>query len=145
LALAVASLALRSVPTHDPWAWVVFGRELVVPGLGFSPVAGTGWKPLAVLFSAPLALFGPGAPSLWLVVVRCAGLAAMALAGLGRPEVWPLVGVYASLRLAAAADHGRPWVGPLTTQLDRFRDPSSVSFGVFRTEAHALESVGLED
>jgi hypothetical protein len=46
---------------------------------------------------------------------------------------------------AAAADHGRPCVGPLTTQVDRFRDRSNVSFGFFRTDAHALESVGLED
>jgi hypothetical protein len=77
LVLAVASLALPSVPTYDPWAWVVFGRELVVPGLDFSTLASTGWKPLAVLFTAPLALAGPVAPSLWLVVVRFAGLAGL--------------------------------------------------------------------
>ena len=69
----MASLALPSVPTYDPWAWMVFGRELVMPGAGFSTVANTGWKPLAVLFTAPLALAGPAAPSLWLVVVRVRG------------------------------------------------------------------------
>jgi len=80
LALAIASLAFPAAPTYDPWAWVVFGREIVVPSLGLSTISGTGWKPLAVLFTAPLALFGTAAPSLWLVVVRTAGLAAMVLA-----------------------------------------------------------------
>jgi hypothetical protein len=80
LALAVVSLAVPAVPTYDPWAWIVFGRELVVPEHGLSTVGGTGWKPLAVLFTAPLALFGGAAPSLWLVVVRSAGLAALVLA-----------------------------------------------------------------
>ena len=77
LALAAASLALPSAPTYDPWAWLVFGREIAVPGPGFSTIASTGWKPLAVLFTAPLALTGSAAPSLWLVVVRFAGLAAL--------------------------------------------------------------------
>ena len=70
LAAAAGSLALPGVPTTDPWAWVVFGREIVGPGPGLSTISPTGWKPLAVLFTAPLALFGSGAPSLWLVVVR---------------------------------------------------------------------------
>jgi hypothetical protein len=80
LALAAGSLALPAAPTYDPWAWVVFGREIVGPGPGLSTVSGTGWKPLAVLFTAPLGLFGSAGPSLWLVVVRCAGLVAMLLA-----------------------------------------------------------------
>jgi hypothetical protein len=80
LALAVASLAFPAAPTYDPWAWLVFGREVVVPSLGLSTVAFTGWKPLPVLFTAPLALFGAAAPSLWLVVVRTAGLAVVVLA-----------------------------------------------------------------
>jgi hypothetical protein len=105
LALAMASLALPAVPTHDPWAWVVFGRELVRPGLGFSTLAGTGWKPLAVLFTAPLALFGHGAPSLWLVVVRFAGLAAMALGfRLAARAGGPIAGALAALALLASSD-----------------------------------------
>ena len=88
LALAAASLALPSAPSYDPWAWMVFGGGIVVPGPGFSAIASTGWKPLAVLFTAPLALAGSAAPSLWLMVVRLAGLAALALAfRLGRAPV----------------------------------------------------------
>ncbi|MDP9346475.1 MAG: hypothetical protein M3P44_12300 [Actinomycetota bacterium] len=105
LALAVASLALPSVPTYDPWAWIVFGRELVVPGLDFSTVASTGWKPLAVLFTAPLALLGSAAPSLWLVVVRSAGLAALWLAfRLAARSGGPIAGAIAALALLASAD-----------------------------------------
>src|SRR5512132_2271587 len=105
LALAVASLALPAVPTYDPWAWVVFGRELVVPGLGFSTIASAGWKPLAVLFTAPLALLGDAAPSLWLVVVRSAGLAAMALAfRLAARAGGPMAGAIAALALVACSD-----------------------------------------
>jgi hypothetical protein len=99
LALAAVSLALPAVPTYDPWAWIVFGRELVMPGLGLSTTGGTGWKPLAVLFTAPLALFGGAAPSLWLVVVRTAGLAALVLAF----RLAARVGGSAAGALAAAA------------------------------------------
>jgi hypothetical protein len=105
VALAVASLALPAAPTYDPWAWVVFGKELVDPRLAFSTLAGTGWKPLAVLFTAPLALFGHAAPSLWLVVVRSAGLAAMALAfRLGARAGGPIAGAIAAIALLASSD-----------------------------------------
>jgi hypothetical protein len=105
LALAVASLALPSVPTYDPWAWIVFGRELVVPGPGFSTVASTGWKPLAVLFTAPLALLGSAAPSLWLVVVRSAGLVALTLSfRLASRAGGPIAGAIAALALLAISD-----------------------------------------
>jgi hypothetical protein len=105
LALAVASLALPSAPTYDPWAWIVFGREIAGPGPGFSTIASTGWKPLAVIFTAPLALAGSAAPSLWLVVVRFAGLAALALAfRLGARGAGPIAGAIAALALLATTD-----------------------------------------
>ncbi len=105
LALAAASLALPSAPTYDPWAWIVFGRELVLPGPGFSTIASTGWKPLAVLFTAPLALAGAAAPSLWLVVVRSAGLAALLLAfRLGARAGGTVAGALAALSLLASSE-----------------------------------------
>ncbi len=105
LALAAASLALPSAPSYDPWAWLVFGREIAVPGPGFSTIASTGWKPLAVLFTAPLALTGSAAPSLWLMVVRFAGLAALALAfRLGARGGGPIAGALAALALLATAE-----------------------------------------
>ncbi|HEX6618509.1 MAG TPA: hypothetical protein VF024_02560 [Solirubrobacteraceae bacterium] len=83
----------------------MFGRELVLPGPAFSTIASTGWKPLAVLFTAPLALAGSAAPSLWLVVVRSAGLAALVLAfRLGARAGGPVAGAIAALALLATSD-----------------------------------------
>jgi hypothetical protein len=82
-----------------------FGRELVAPGLGFSTLASTGWKPLAVLLTAPLALLGAAAPSLRLVVVRSAGLAALALAlRLAARAGGPIAGAIAALALLACSE-----------------------------------------
>ena len=61
--------------------------------------------PLAVLFTAPLALAGPAAPSLWLVVVRFAGLAALILAfRLGGRIGGPIAGAIAALALLGSSD-----------------------------------------
>jgi hypothetical protein len=104
-AVAVVSLAVPAVPTYDPWAWVVFGRELVVPGLGLSTVGGSGWKPLAVLFTAPLALLGGAAPTLWLVIVRTAGLAALVLTfRLAARVGGSVAGALAALALLVSSD-----------------------------------------
>ena len=70
---------------------------------GLSTVSGTGWKPLAVLFTAPLALFGTAGPSLWLVVVRCAGLVAMLLAFRLSARVGGVAGMLAALALLACS------------------------------------------
>jgi hypothetical protein len=105
IALALASLALPGRPSYDPWAWITFGREIVEPGLAFSTHASTGWKPLPVLFTAPLALLGSAAPDLWLAVVRAAGLGALALAfRLGARAAGPVAGVIAALALLTTSD-----------------------------------------
>jgi hypothetical protein len=80
LALAVASLALPFWPVYDPWAWLVWGRELL--GGGFETAAGPSWKPLPVLIDAPLSLLGDTAPKAWLLVARSGWFAAALLAGL---------------------------------------------------------------
>ena len=104
LAVAGGSLALPGVPSVDPWAWVVFGREIVGPGPALSTVSPTGWKPLPVLFTAPLGLFDGAAPSLWLVVVRCAGLVAMVLGfRLGARAGGVVAGALAALALLACS------------------------------------------
>jgi len=104
LVVAAGSLALPGVPSVDPWSWVVFGREIVGPGPALSTVSPTGWKPLPVLFTAPLGLFGGAAPSLWLVVVRCAGLVAMVLAfRLGARAGGVVAGALSALALLACS------------------------------------------
>ena len=68
-------------------------------------MAHTGWKPLAVLFTAPFALAGSAAPSLWLLVVRVAGLAALTLAfRLAARAGGRAAGVLAALALLARTD-----------------------------------------
>jgi hypothetical protein len=103
--LAGASLALRAAPSFDPWAWIGFGRGVVDPAVGFSTLGRTGWKPLPVLFTAPLGLLGGAAPSLWLVVVRSAGFAATVLAfRLAARGGGPAAGVVAAVALWASSD-----------------------------------------
>jgi hypothetical protein len=80
LVLAAASLAFPYHPVYDPWAWLVWGRELVHGG--FETAAGPSWKPLPVLVDAPLSLLGDAAPQAWLLVARTGWFSAALLAGL---------------------------------------------------------------
>ncbi|HSD77936.1 MAG TPA: hypothetical protein VLA98_11040, partial [Solirubrobacteraceae bacterium] len=66
LLLTALSFLFPSAPTYDPWAWIVWGREVV--HLDLSTVDGPSWKPLPMLFTTPLALAGGLAPDLWLFV-----------------------------------------------------------------------------
>ncbi len=75
VALAALSLLLPSTPTYDPWAWLIWGREVV--HLDLQTTAGPSWKPLPVLAAAVLWLTGSAAPDLWLVIARAGGLLAL--------------------------------------------------------------------
>jgi hypothetical protein len=77
LLLAALSLLLPSAPTYDPWAWIVWGREITQGDL--LTTAGPSWKPLPVLLTTPFALAGDAAPDLWLVVARAGFVAAVPL------------------------------------------------------------------
>ena len=79
LLLAILSLLGPAQPTYDPWAWIIWGREIVSGEL--VTTFGPSWKPLPVLFTTPFSLFGEDvAPALWLVVARTGGLLAIVLA-----------------------------------------------------------------
>lgn len=80
LVLAAASLALPFHPVYDPWAWLVWGRE-VLQG-HFETAAGPSWKPLPVLIDAPLSLLGDAAPQGWLLIARAGWICAPLMAGL---------------------------------------------------------------
>jgi len=81
-ALAVLSTLIAPTPSYDPWAWIIWGRELAgLSDLGFSTASATGWKPLPVLFTTPLSLLGAGlAPAAWVALVRTAALLALVVA-----------------------------------------------------------------
>src|SRR5215213_428306 len=73
------SLLLPSVPTYDPWAWLIWSREITE--LDLVTAGGPSWKPLPVLIDVPFALAGNDvAPWSWLVVSRAAGALALLMA-----------------------------------------------------------------
>ena len=113
VALAALSAAvLPTVPSYDPWAWIVWGREIVDPHLSFATSGGPSWKPLPVIFTTVFALFGGAAPTLWVITARAGGLLALVgawrlaarLAGrFGRLAAW-IAGVVAVLGVALTQD-----------------------------------------
>ena len=82
LALAGLSLLLPSEPSYDPWAWLVWGRELA--HFGLDTTGGPSWKPLPVAFTtvvARLEAVDEGLPAaLLMTVARAGALLAVALA-----------------------------------------------------------------
>ena len=79
LAVSAVSLLVPSTPTYDPWAWILWGREIVQ--LDLVTEGGPSWKPFPILFTAPFSLFGQDlAPYLWLWIARAGGLFGCAMA-----------------------------------------------------------------
>ena len=76
--LAALSLILPSPPGKDPWAWIIWGRE--VAHFDLDTMSGSSWKPLPVLFTTPFSIFGDAAPQLWVLVVRAGALLAVLFA-----------------------------------------------------------------
>ena len=114
IALAALSAALlATVPSYDPWSWIVWGREVVDPHLSFVTGGGPSWKPLPVLFTTVFALIGGAAPTLWVITARFGGLMAFVaayrlasrLVGSG-PRSW---GICAGLLAAAGVALTQEW------------------------------------
>ena len=79
LVLSALTLLLPATPTYDPWAWILWGREIIQ--LDLVTEGGPSWKPLPVLFTIPFALFGDDvAPLLWLWIARAGGLLSLVMA-----------------------------------------------------------------
>jgi hypothetical protein len=86
VALAALSAAvLPTVPSYDPWSWIVWGHEVFDPHLSFTVGGGPSWKPLPVMFTTVFGLFGSAAPTLWMITARAGGL-------LGLFGAWHLAG-----------------------------------------------------
>ena len=125
LALAAFSLLLPSEPSYDPFAWLVWGREIAHGHL--DTTGGSSWKPLPVVVTilfAPFSRIDDAIPvALWMVVARTGALLALAmafrlaskLAGGGVPGA--IGGLVAAVTLAVLPDwlqfsaHGSeaPW------------------------------------
>src|SRR3954447_20638297 len=59
LGLGLLSLLAPTPPTYDPWAWLIWGREVL--HLDLDTHFGPSWKPLPVLLTTPFAIFGGAA------------------------------------------------------------------------------------
>lgn len=77
LAIGALSLMFPSTPTYDPWAWIVWGREIL--HLDLQTTGGPSWKPFPVIFTTVFALFGEASPDLWLIVARGGAVLAVLL------------------------------------------------------------------
>ncbi len=112
LGLAALSLLGPSNPTYDPWAWIIWGREIT--HLDLTTTSGPSWKPLPVVFTTVFSLFGDdAAPNLWLLIARAGGFLAVAMAyRLGsRLGGWP-AGLIAAAALLFADGYVRTfWRG----------------------------------
>ena len=79
LALSALSLLLPATPTYDPWAWILWGREITQ--LDLVTTGGPSWKPLPVIFTTLFAPFGDqAAPLLWLWIARAGGFLSLVMA-----------------------------------------------------------------
>jgi hypothetical protein len=78
LALAALSLLFPSTPSYDPWAWLVWGREIT--HFALHTPGGPTWKPLPVIFTTLLSPFGSAQPNLWLAVARAGAFIACVMA-----------------------------------------------------------------
>src|SRR5947209_4548415 len=78
LAVALLTLLAPTTPTYDPWAWLIWGREVL--HLDLDTQFGPSWKPLPVALTTVFALVPGAAPALWVAVARAGALASLALA-----------------------------------------------------------------
>lgn len=95
--LAALTLLAPSQPSYDPWAWLLWGRELA--GGSLDTAEGPAFKPLAVAVTTVLAGAGDLAPEAWLWVARAGALLAV---GLAARVAWRLGGSATGAALAAA-------------------------------------------
>lgn len=77
LLIGALSLLIPSTPSYDPWAWLVWGREIIHVNL--QTTGGPSWKPLPVLFTAVFGVFGKAQPDLWLVIARAGAVMAVVM------------------------------------------------------------------
>lgn len=79
LVLSAASLSFASTASYDPWAWILWGREIAHGSLSLT--FGPSWKPLPVIFTTIFAALGGSlAPNLWILVARAGAFLAVLMA-----------------------------------------------------------------
>jgi hypothetical protein len=110
IGLGALSLLLPSEPSYDPWAWLVWGREIA--HFELDTAGGPSWKPLPVLLLAVAAPFGDDLPvALWITLARAGALLGLVLAyrlaarfAGGSPALRLVAGTTAAVALALTPD-----------------------------------------
>jgi hypothetical protein len=97
LVVSAFSLLAPSTPTYDPWAWILWGREIT--HFDLVTTGGPSWKPLPMFFTIPFSVTGTHvAPYLWLWIARAGGLLACAMAyRVARRIVGGFYGIFAGV------------------------------------------------
>jgi hypothetical protein len=114
--LGVLSAAiLPTVPSYDPWSWIVWGHAVFDSHVSFIVNGGPSWKPLPVIFTTIWGLFGSAAPTLWVITARIGGLLgiwgawklASRLAGGGR--LGAFAGILAAIGIVLTGREDQAW------------------------------------
>lgn len=130
--VALVSLAVPAMIGYDPWAWLVWGRELTRGEL--STDGGPTWKPLPVLVTTALAPLGDAAPQAWLVVARAGGLFGMVLTyRLATRFAGPGAGAVAAVALLLTPDDEARWIRHL---LQGNVEPLAVGLCLWAVQRH---------
>jgi hypothetical protein len=105
----ITAFTLPTIPSYDPFAWVVWGREIAHHVIGphepFISGGGPSWKPFPVIFTTIFGFFGSAAPKLWVGLARAGGLFGLFVAfrlgmRLASTERWRLAGPIAGVLAA---------------------------------------------
>jgi hypothetical protein len=108
----LSAVTLPSLPSYDPFAWVVWGWEIAHHVIGphepFITGGGPSWKPFPVIFTTIFGFFGSAAPKLWVGFARAGGLFGLFVAyrlayQLAATPRWRLAGPIAGVLAALGA------------------------------------------
>ena len=131
--VVAASFAIPTTLAYDPWAWLVWGRE--VGHLDLATTGGPSWKPLPVLAATLVAPLGDAAPTVWSVLVR--SLSLLALAGVfqlaRRLSGSVVAGLVAAGLVVFTPDHGPRF---LRTTLEGHTAPLTAGLAAWAVERH---------
>jgi hypothetical protein len=100
---ALSALVVAPAPSYDPWAWLLWGREIAHGTL--STAEGPAFKPLPVAVTTLLAPLGAAAPVAWVILARAGMVLAVVLAfreGRRLGGVW--AGAAAAVAVALCGD-----------------------------------------
>jgi hypothetical protein len=96
-------LVIAPAPSYDPWAWLLWGREIAHGTLSTEEMPA--FKPLTVAVCTLLAPLGGAAPEAWVIVARAGMAVAVILAlVLGRDLGGLAAGVVAAIGVAFTGD-----------------------------------------